>query len=75
MNKAQVFWMVVGGGPTSCRHKTFEKARNEARRLARHNVGTRFYVTRAVVAYEVPLSDPTEIEVVDEFLDEIGEAQ
>lgn len=67
--QAQVFWMVVGGGPSIMRHKTFEKAKREARRLAAAAPGQRFYITRAVVAYEVPRSEPNEIEIVDEFLD------
>jgi hypothetical protein len=44
------FWMVYGDGQGSPRvmHDSFESAQREARRLAAHHHGIRFYVLHAV---------------------------
>ena len=44
------FWMVVGGGPPTYRHKYEMAARMEAERLARQQRGATFYVVEAVAA-------------------------
>ena len=48
--------MVVGNGPTRCRHETEELADEEAQRLARENPGQVFVVTEAIKAYGIPLN-------------------
>ncbi len=42
------FYMVKGDGPTNFRHETREDAEREARRLARENPGTPFFVLVAI---------------------------
>ncbi|MBR9764869.1 MAG: hypothetical protein GYB53_15410 [Rhodobacteraceae bacterium] len=42
------FYMVKGDGPTSVRHPSREIAEREAKRLARENPGTPFFVMMAV---------------------------
>jgi hypothetical protein len=49
VNQADNFWMVAGG-PSSPRnrHKSYELAYNEAKRLAEKQPGTTFYVVRPI---------------------------
>jgi hypothetical protein len=42
------FWMVLGSGPSRCRHPSKESAKNEAERLARLNPGSEFVVLEAI---------------------------
>lgn len=51
MGEPQRFWMVHGDGPTNYRHDSLGSAEVEARRLARANPGTAFFVMEAVAAY------------------------
>lgn len=53
MDTNDTFWMIKGDGPTNYVHTTEESARQEARRLARENPGTRFYVLQATKAFFV----------------------
>ena len=45
---SEKFWMVVGEGPATVRHNSFEKAHAEAERLAKNYPGKKFFVTMAV---------------------------
>ena len=54
MKPEPLFWCVWcedGGSPT-VKHREFETARAEAKRLARNNPGNRFVVLCAALAYE-----------------------
>jgi hypothetical protein len=51
------FWMVLGNGPPTVRHNSFETAREEAARLARLHRGAVFTVLMSIGA--VIVSDVT----------------
>ena len=44
----ETFYMVKGDGPTNVRHASREIAEREAKRLARENPGTPFFVMMAI---------------------------
>ena len=59
----QKFWMVHGDGPSRVRHPDKRAARAEAKRLARENPGTVFFVLEVVTGYVK--DDVREIEIDD----------
>jgi hypothetical protein len=59
------FWMVwnpAHGNPT-CKHPTFEQAREEARRLSHRHPGNDFFVLRCVAGFHMPAPGPEAIEI------------